>query len=59
MSKKKGVTLPGIDKQKADSMATQVKELRLFFNGWEAAGGKLPVGHEVLWQLHMALRNAK
>jgi hypothetical protein len=56
---KKSVKLKGISKEKADSMADQVKLLRAYFNGWVDAGKMLPPGHEVLWQLHVALREAE
>lgn len=48
-------TLIDIDLEKARSLRTQVKELRVWFGGWEAAGKLLPVGHECLWQIMLAL----
>lgn len=48
-------TLIDVDLERAKILRTQVKELRLWFSGWEAAGGSLPVGHECLWQIMHAI----
>jgi hypothetical protein len=57
--KNKSIKLKNIDKEKVDSMVDQIKLLRAYFTGWSDAGKMLPPGHEVLWQLHIALREAE
>lgn len=50
--------LVGVDQEKAKILRTQIKELRIWFDGWSAGqlgNCSMPIGHECLWQLMLAI----